>query len=96
MNVLPVVIGDDSEERSRKALAEAIHEENTDDEAGVELVREHLEPLERLEEERERGGFLVVLVKVEEAFPIRPCGGRRFVVGCERLCVGVLCIRAHV
>lgn len=99
MNVLPVVIGDDSEERARKALAEAINEENTDDEAGVQLLRQHLEPLEWLEEEiNQRGGFTIVLLMVEEIFLIRRGCRIRFVVvvGRERLCVGVLSVWAHV
>ena len=51
LNVFPVEIGDYLEEGVGEALAEAVDEGDAEDEGGVELFAEHLEPLDRLEEE---------------------------------------------
>lgn len=57
LNIFPVEVGDDLEEGVGEALAEAVDEGDAEDEGGVELLAEHLEPLEWLDEEGKRCGF---------------------------------------
>lgn len=63
LDVLPVEVGDDLEEGVGEALAEAVDEGDSEDEGGVELFAEHLEPLEWLEEESEHFGSSQTMVR---------------------------------
>lgn len=49
LDVFPVIVGDDPEERPGEALVQAVDEDNAGHEGRRDLRREHLEPPERLE-----------------------------------------------